>query len=323
MAFSDSLSIEQYDFDGMPAWQLIAPSGAQAIIAERGATLLSWEPVPGKNVIAGYQSAEELRNGVGYRSQIMAPWAGRISQSIYSFGGRDYDLSWMKNGATHGLVADKDFSVLSAGEALQMKHSFTGTTGYPWPFDLFVTYSLGAGADGEERLVLCMEAVNTNKHPIPLSLGWRPYLQFPGSSISNLSVSVPARTRILVDSDMIPLAGEAAYGGVKAPFEIDYLGSTVLDSSFRSLIPNADGVVNTVLTDPVTNARMEMVQEPAEAPLVHVYTADGLEHGERTAIALQPMSHVSDAFNRPDAAGSIGLGAGRSRSITATLTYDA
>lgn len=321
MVNAEISSVNNVDFDGMPAWEITSRSGARAVVAERGATLISWEPKPGKNVIAGYIDGEELRNCVASRSRIMAPWAGRVGGQSYSFDGQEFDVSGVHEGGMHGLMSDVDFTVKRAGETLTLTHRFEPRDVYPWEFVIDVTFSLIEGADGEENLVVTIEARNTNEEAIPLSLGWHPYIQFPGSSISNVSITIPARTRILLDANRVPRAGEAGYAGVKAPFTVDYLGSTEIDSSFRGLIPNEDGVVVSVFRDPVTNQQIDMVQEPGEAPVVHIFTADGLPRDSRQSIAVEPLSHLADAFNRPDAQGSIRLEPGGTRSMTATLTY--
>lgn len=322
MASTDIVTVEATEFCGMPAWRLNSRSGATAIVAERGATLISWEPQPGKNIIAGYETAEELQESTSSRSRILAPWAGRIADNTYSFAGKDYNVSDTDLEGMHGVVGDKDFIATSAGATLTLSYSFEGSKGYPWPFDIAVNYSLDSGADGEEHLSVTMWATNTSEEDAPLALGWHPYVQLPGiATVSNLSLTIPARTKILKDAQRIPLAGEAAYAGVKAPLVVEYLGSQQIDSSFRGLVPDEDGVVTTVVRDPASNAQIALTQEPGEAPAIHVFTADGLPRGARESLALEPMSHLPNAFNRSDAAGSLTLSAGETRQMTATLTY--
>ena len=50
-------AVTQHEFDGLPAWKLTSPTGAEALVAERGATLISWQPRPEVEVIDGYESA--------------------------------------------------------------------------------------------------------------------------------------------------------------------------------------------------------------------------------------------------------------------------
>ncbi|WP_247645159.1 aldose 1-epimerase [Arcanobacterium buesumense] len=314
-------TIEATEFDGLSAWRLTSASGASALIVERGATLISWEPRPDFNVIDGYESRAEFDDGRDARSKVMAPWPGRLTGSSYVFDGETYEVNELPAGAAHGLVGQADFTATNTEDALTLTHTFPGSPGYPWSFELSVTFSLDTGANGEEHLTVSFVATHDYLHGIPFAIGWHPYLRFPGSRASNMSLTIPARTRIVFDSHLVPRPGEAAYAGIKAPFQLDFLGSTALDTSFRGLIPDDNGVVTTVLRDPSTNSEIDIVQEPAEAPLVHIYTADGALRNVRGSVAVEPLSHVADAFNRPDAAGSIVLAPGTARTLTVTLTY--
>ncbi|XCB30242.1 aldose 1-epimerase [Arcanobacterium hippocoleae] len=323
MAGSSFAHIEAAEFDGLPAWQITADSGAKALITELGATLISWEPKPGKNVIAGYESAEELRACVASRSRVLAPWPGRVKAGKYSFDGQQYQLAFDEHGeAIHGLVQDLNFSVITADTALVLGADFSGGEGYPWPFHLEVTFSLENGADGVEHLSVVIEATNTGTTDIPLSLGWHPYVKIPGqTTISNCELEISARTKILVDAKKIPLAGEAAYAGVQAPVKYEYVGAVQIDDSFRGLIPDNDGVATTVLRSLASPARIKVSQEPISTPVMHVFTADDLPRGTRESFALEPLSNLPDAFNRADSMASVRVHPGASKSISATLSY--
>lgn len=317
---NDIAQVEAADFDGLPAWRIVSTSGATALIAERGATLISWQPAPGKEVIAGYKTADELVNHVSYRSAVLAPWCGRIAEGSYSFGGERYELGTGED-AMHGFATDVDFYVESKGNTLTLRHDFEAREGYPWGFTLTATFSLDSGAD-DEHLSVSFTAKNTGEVPIPLSLGWHPYVQLPGvSSISNLSLTIPARTKILTDCKQIPLPGEAAYAGINTPYVTDYLGSKQMDTTFRGLVPDDEGVVTSVVSSPATGSSVSITQEPSDAPAIHVFTADGLARDSRSAIALEPYSHLADAYNRADSKASIALAPGEQRYMTATLTF--
>ena len=58
--------INEESFDGQPAWRMTGPDGSAALIAARGATLLSWEPVSGAEIIA-LQAAEQFVLYTGIR----------------------------------------------------------------------------------------------------------------------------------------------------------------------------------------------------------------------------------------------------------------
>lgn len=314
-------TIEQASFDGMPAWRLIAPEGQSALITERGATLISWEPTPGTSVVDGYTNASELMSHDGNRSLVMAPWCGRMVDSSYRFNGvtitRTVDAQ-----AISARCAEADFTRIPAGDALQLHASLSATAGYPWEVDVTVVFSLEGGAAGFEHLSVTIEVVNASTEAAPVSIGWQPFLRLPGmDGISNLSLRVPARAKVLTDARKIPLHGDAAFAGISAPAVVDYLGQQSFDDSYTELVPTEDGVVVTSLTNPAKGEQMLVTQEPAEAPVVHVYTGDSLSRGPRYSIAVSPCSAVSNAFNRADEASRLGLEPGGSCALTATLSY--
>ncbi|VEI14088.1 aldose 1-epimerase [Trueperella bialowiezensis] len=315
-----AIDISEVEAFGRNAWKIVSPTGATAVVSSRGATLVSWQPQPGVELISSYVDAKELDAAVGGRALIMAPWAGAIDGGSYSFDGVDYEIG----DDARGLAYEQDFCLSSAGSTLSLRAQLPTTPGYPWPVEVAVHYSLDSGADGEEHLSVTIVAVNRADTAAPLSLGWSPHVKLPGlSAVSNLGVSVPARTRILTTRYGVPLPGESAYAGVKAPMKIDYLGAVKLDDYYRGLVPDNYGVVATRVVDPASNAQIVLTQEPGEAPVVHLNTGDGLNLGARESIQIAAMSHVPDAFNRPDAASSIRVAAGQSRRMTATLSYQA
>lgn len=315
-------SIEEEDFCGRQAWRLTSPDGPTALIAERGATLLSWQPAPGQEVIDGYQNSAELDSHCDGRSLVMVPWCGRIAGGTYAYRGQRYQASEPGQAGLGALIADLDFKRVPAGDALQLTGRLNGSPGYPWPLDISVIFSLEGGVGGFEHISITIDVTNIAGEAAPVSIGWHPYVKMPGmDGISNLSLNVPARARVLTDQRLIPLLGDAAFAGISAPARFDYVGNESIDESYSQLVPNEDGVVVTSVTNPARGTQILLTQEPSEAPVVHVFTGDGLPRDARKSIALEPCSAIPDAFNRADQASRIPLDAGATRSLTATLSY--
>lgn len=312
--------ISAEEFDGLPAWRLTAADGASALIAQRGATLISWQPAPGApSVIDGYQSAEELLNRTGNRSLVEGPWVGPIGAGTYRFAGKDRKVKGDGEGA---LIGDLDFKRVRAGDALMLSTRFKGIAAYPWKLEISVVFALEQGADSGRHLSVTIQAENISGASVPLALGWRPYVRFPGmEGISNLSLSVQARTRIATNQQGIPIAGDAALTGVASPILREYIGKESLDAVFGDLVPNSGGVVVTQLRDPVRGSLLQLTQEPAESPYVRVSTADDLSRGSRGSLLLSPRTALVNSFNRPDQASLVQLAEGDVRSLTATLSY--
>ncbi|MEZ7898883.1 MAG: aldose 1-epimerase [Flaviflexus sp.] len=317
----DNATVTEVDFGGK-AWR-IEQDGASALIAARGATLIEWDPGIGQSVIAGYESPEELREGRGSRSRILAPYPGRIKNGTFTWEGRQVTLPIFSDGhARHGLASELEFVLVSQGSTLQLRAEHLGDDEWPWSFGLDVIFALGSGGEGVSNLSISIHLTNLSPEPAPAALGWHPLFTFPNSpKITNLSLTVPARTLIATSQDLIPLPGEAAYTGIHAPVVVDRVGDRQYDSIYTGLVPNDEGVVRTSVKEPKSNHEITLIQEPGESPNVVIWTGEGLTRGYREAIALEPYSHIPDAVNRADSKSTVALAPGQTRSMTATVSF--
>lgn len=317
----DHGTVTEVTFGGK-AWRL-DQDRASALIAARGATVISWDPGVGESVIAGYQTPEELEEGKGSRSRILAPYPGRINHGTFTWNGQRMSLPLSSDGhARHGFVSGLEFEQVAKGATLQLRAQHEANDEWPWSFVVDVVYALGAGEGDSARLAVDISVTNLAPDVAPVSLGWHPLVRFPGGGkITDLSLRIPARKKISTSPDLIPLPGESGYAGIHAPVVMDRIGKTEIDTAYMGLVPNDEGVVKTTVKNSLTGRTISLVQEPAEAPVIVVWTGDSLDRGAREAIALEPHSHVPDAVNRADASSSIGLKPGETRSMTATLIY--
>ncbi|VDG76338.1 putative aldose-1-epimerase [Actinobaculum suis] len=312
--------ISAEEFDGVPAWRLRSPDGATGLIARQGGTLLSWQPEPGVEVIDGYTTAAELQAVAGKRSLISVPWVGEIDGGTYQFGGKTYQVKQTAN----GLLSKVEMRRVRAGDALMLAGTIKPSAAYPWKLEVSVVFALEQGLDERRHLSLTVSVKNASGEEAPVAIGWSPYVKLPEvAGISNLSLSVRARTRIAANPAGVPIPGDAALTGVSSPVVYEYIGREKLRETFTNLVPNSDGVVVTRIGDPATGSFLQLTQEPAESPFVAVSTGDSLERDARQALALAPRTAMVNAFNRPDQAVFLRLGRGERRSMTATLSYKA
>lgn len=321
-------TIRSYDFGGEPAWELVRPDGGRILVAELGATILSWS-VPGPageavELIDGYCSAAELREYNGYRGAVLAPWSNRIAGGTYRFGPEKFTLECNDAaGALHGLAYNVRWQRdLSSHSVLALRAELPASEGYPWPLTLKALFSCEEGSHGDERLGITLEAVNNSDRPAPVGLGWHPYVTIPGvDRVDDLSVKIPARTRVLTDRNLIPLPGDAAYAGETSPVRYSPIGDTALDTAFTELITDEDGVVaSRILAPSGGSITLEQVRDTAS--VVHLFTGDGLAARARQSIAMEACSFVTNAFNRPDAAAAgLALGPGEARQLVCDLVY--
>lgn len=315
-------TVHHVTFGDSPAWELEC-EGTRAVVAARGATLVHWDPGTGSSVIDGYRDDTELLSGDGSRSAILGPFPGRIDGGRFSFDGVDVSLPTHSDGhARHGFITDLDFELVSQSHSLHLRSRFDGDSTWPWSFVIDVVYSLVVSNTKEARLSVSISLKNTSLSDAPVGLGWHPLLSMPGhDTIRDLSLTIPARIEVATRQDRIPLVGERAFNGIHTPVVIDYVGDRLIDTPYTGLVPNEEGVVETIISNPLNGAQLSLTQEPGESKVVVVWTSDTMDRDPRGSIALEPYTFIPNAFNRADHHGSIRLASQATRTMTATLTY--
>lgn len=301
-------------------------SGAFAVFARRGATLLDWcVPHAGAMVALtdGYVSAEDLAGQNGVRNGILAPFPNRVAGGCYGFEKRNYDLL---PGAPagerliyHGVLRQMDLAIAEVQErVVEATVLFTGVLdpqavpGYPFALELSVRVNFSA-----RSLALIVTATNVGKHAAPYAAGWHPYFRLGDVAIDSLELTVPANRCILTDDALIPLPGEAAFAPLaEAPLpdfrQPRVLGTTMIDACYADATPDADGLIRSRLRDPATGRQLTIWQRGG---LTHVFTGDTLARDPRRSIAIEPVEVMTNSFNRPDCEASIRLAPGATRSF--------
>jgi aldose 1-epimerase len=262
----------------------IAYGEAQATICQVGATLRTLS-IGGRDVIDGFAVDQRAMDG---RGQVLAPWPNRLTDGVYTYGGRDHQVPLnevSRNDAIHGLVRWLDWSLVSHDAPLvKLACTMRPQPGYEWQLDLEITYSLGDGG-----LTVSLEAVNVDSETAPFGAGFHPYLTLGNGSDDSLTMKVPA-LEYLDGEEMSPVT--ATQWDFTAPRPI---GSTKLDTCFGGLVRDDEGRAVARLED--GNHCVELWVDDAYRYLM-VYTADAVGAAERrrTAVAIEPMTCPPDAF---------------------------
>lgn len=156
---------------------------------------------------------------------------------------------------------------------------------------------------------------NRGDRPAPCFFGWHPYFRLSDGLADEWLLEVPARTLIRTGTDLIALAGNAAYVPLTDAPALDFgrarlIGGSILDQEYTDLVADADGRIRTRLTDPKTRFTVTVWQERG---VMHVFTGDTLQRDGRRSVALEPMECMANAFNRPEWADALRLGPGAER----------
>ena len=215
-----------------------------------------------------------------YASSILFPYANRVKDGLYRFKGKNYTLDVNETGnhnALHGLVYNKTFNVVEQNcnsESVSLRLSYTENEPHPgFPFlftiDLIYKFSLNT-------LDLEVEITNIGTQPFPFTLGWHPYFKIFNRAKSKLRFK--SYQKIESDERFITTGMKA----FKTPNPL-YLDNISLDDAF--ILDD-----NNVAFETQTYKASLSVMNPSN--YLQLYTP---KHSD--AIAIEPMTGVSDSFN--------------------------
>lgn len=308
-----------------PLVELRDDAGRRVRIACHGAALVGFEvPRAGApfDIASGYRDAKAIRAHRGSHFAIMVPFAGRIGDARYRFDGHEHDLQPGVEGAArgimHGFVRDADFAVAelvadgASASATLATSAIRPRPGYPFAIDLDLRFTLRSDGLGLEARMR-----NVGDAAAPCFFGWHPYLRVADGKVDEWLLEIPADTLIRTDPGLIPLRGKAAFVPLDEAPAFDFrrarpVAESILDTGYVDLVAGPGGRIRSRITDPADGFGVAMWQEHGAT---HAFTGDTLQHGARTAIALEPMECMVDAFNRPECTAAIRLEPGAERAF--------
>lgn len=275
-----------------PEWTLAA-GPLRCTVSPFGASLRRlWveEPAGPRDVLWGYSGTAGKRGGQG---DILAPFPGRVRGGAYTFAGQGQQLRRNdKEGpnAIHGFLRARPWE---GGHGAAHAHFRTrivqdGQAGYPFDLDVAVGYELTEGG-----LACAFVARNVGDAPAPFGAGFHPYVLCPGAGgVDGTVLRSPAAE--LVEFDGLLPTGRV----VPVPPGLDFraprpVGPLRLNHCFTGLERDPDGFARVRIGD------AEVWMGPAFGHLV-LYTGDALGPDARRALAVEPMTCATDAFNHPD-----------------------
>ncbi|MDO5059494.1 MAG: aldose 1-epimerase [Neisseria sp.] len=262
------------------------------------------------NIFAAYESPEdaEARITAGFHGAKLSPFACRLKNSRYTFGGQTRTLEkHVLNGhAIHGLLYDAPFELAASGADetgawAELVYDYAaGYGGYPFAYRLTVRYTLFS--DG---LSVRTTAQNTGETTLPLADGWHPYFCL-GVSVDDYTLQINSREMLEFDEALVPTGKRLPDTRFTEPAS---LRGVELDNSF---VLNGQGTACT-LTGGGWKLAIVAVQG---YPLLQIYIPP-----ERDRIAIENLSGAPDCFN--NGIGLIELAAGESRAFEAVYTFEA
>jgi len=267
----------------------IAGGGQEAVVVEVGGGLRAYRS-GGEDYLDGYGEDEVCPGSAG---QVLAPWPSRIRDGRYTFDGETHQLPLTepaRHNAIHGLVNWQLWrAVERTPDAILLECDMPAQIGYPWPLTLRTRYALGA-----EGLRVDHEVTNTGTRSCPFGLAAHPYFRLPGTRVDDLTLTVPARSRVLFDSRNLPIGAAKVAGGEHDFTEGRRIGTQVLDNAFGDLDRDPDGTSSVRLAGGGRTLRV-WAGEPFRWWVV--YTSDTLAGDrQRRSVAVEPQTCPPDAF---------------------------
>lgn len=277
-----------------------AASGAEARVAPAaGGNLYSFTaPVGDRKIEAfiGPKSGEKA--GFGFGNPVLFPYANRIRDARFTFGGKEVQIDKLPNGMTlHGFVAKYPWKVERAeatadGAVVQVSFESASqpdvTRQWPFPFRIAVTYTL-AGSTVE----MLTEATNVGDSAMPMSFGihgWIPLPLVAHGRREDCVVKIPAAKQWEVEPALLP-TGKV----IDVPAEKDFrtpraLGTTWLDDPYTGIVKE-NGESECWVYDPAAGATVAVRADDAHREIV-VFAPP-----TRPTICFEPYSGTTDSFN--------------------------
>lgn len=311
----------------------VSGNGFIAEIAFEGATLLSWRPISadggeGEDLVDGYSTPAELQSQNGVRNGILAPFTNRIPDGQFSFGGQAHRIEPVLAHETlvfHGFARALPFALAQSLEEngariliFRTEISPADFKGYPYRLAIEVEYRFAG-----HEVTIDIRGINRDDRPLPFAAGWHPYFCLPGTtSIDDLLLTLPSRTAIETDNDLIPLRD--AQGRIVKRDDTRFLyaplAGHVLDVCFTDLVASENGLYETRLENPHDGSSLTVWQERGH---MHVFTGDTLARDRRHSIALEPVETPTNAFNHQELADAITLQPDETRGFRFGVRFEA
>lgn len=252
------------------------------------------------DIVWGYSGGSRKRGGQG---DVLIPFPGRIANGHYSFDGQSFQLECNdKEGpnAIHGFVRNLPWQVREALTnkvtcEVRLDADTYRAHGYPFSLDIALTYELDA-----QGLSCAFLVKNVGTRAAPMGVGFHPYFTLGTSLIDEAEVRIPCAGYLEFNERLAPTGSIMGVAGTPWDYrQFRAVGRQRFNHCYVQLERGADGMATATLRHPATGRAIDVVMDSAFSALV-VYTGDAIPEAPRAALAIEPMTCASDAFNHPE-----------------------
>jgi aldose 1-epimerase len=252
------------------------------------------------DIIWGYSGGNHKLGGQG---DVLIPFPGRIGNGRYSFDGQTFQLECNdKEGpnAIHGFVRSLPWDIQDMASNrvtfTVMLHAETYTQrGYPFSLNITVTYELNANG-----LSCAFTVENIGDRAAPVGIGFHPYFTVGTSIIDEAEVQIPGTGFLEFNERLVPTGTICRVADTPWDYRrFRQIAQQRFNHCYVNLERTAQGMATAFLRHIPSNRTITITMDAAFSAVV-VYTGDAIPDAPRVALAIEPMTCASDAFNHPE-----------------------
>ena len=236
--------------------------------------------------IEDYKSRPPSRHGI----PLLAPWGNRLDEQAFYANGKRYAFDMTLGNITGAVPIHGFMSLTDQWQMVELKHDATAAWltsrldvykqpawMKQWPFahTIEMTYRLAGGV-----LEVRTKVVNMSAEPMPVALGYHPWLQLTDSPREEWTITVPARTRWLLNWQKVPTGETESTDAFFTNFK-GALKDYNIDDVFTDLVRDAQGRVTATLKG--RSQQIEVTQGPNYKAMI-VYSPNPLGTGRGSQI---------------------------------------
>ncbi|MBX3301389.1 MAG: hypothetical protein KF693_04170 [Nitrospira sp.] len=252
------------------------------------------------DIVWGYSGGSRKRGGQG---DVLIPFPGRVANGRYAFDGRPFQLECNdKEGpnAIHGFVRSLPWSVREALVnkvtcEVRLDAETYASRGYPFSLDLAVTYELDA-----QGLSCAFIVTNVGDRAAPVGVGFHPYFTVGTSLIDEAEAQIPAAGYLEFNEQLAPTGRILHVEGTCWDYRrFCKIGRQHFNHCYVNLERDSARMATATLRHGPSNRAIDIVMDSSFSAVV-VYTGDAIAGAPRAALAIEPMTCGTDAFNHPE-----------------------
>ena len=252
------------------------------------------------DIVWGYSGGSGKRGGQG---DVLIPFPGRIGDGRYVFDRQRFQLECNdKEGpnAIHGFVRSLPWQVQEvqsnrvAFEIRLDAETYAGR-GYPFSLAVGVLYDLSVSG-----LTCAFTVKNVGRQAAPIGVGFHPYFTVGTIVIDEAEVQIPGAAYVEFNERLVPTGKILSVASTPWDYRrFRGIGRQRFNHCYVQLERDVQGIATVSLRHPASGHVIDLMMDPVFSAVV-VYTGDAITDAPRAALAIEPMTCASDAFNHPD-----------------------